>query len=140
MTSLTRPIISEKSFLLASENKYTFSCPVKLSKTEAKNIIENLYKVDVSKINTMKPKGKIKVTRGKVGRRQDIKKFIFTLKKGQKIDLFDIEEKADKNQAAGKKIDKKEKKAISKDSLKSQLLRSRKENNPTALSQRSGEN
>lgn len=138
MKKLVKPIVSEKSFLLASAGKYTFVASKDYSKLQAKMAVENLYKVNVDKINVLNINGKIKLAKGKAVKRQDIKKFIFTLKNGQKIDLFDIEEKAN-NKLKTEKIDAKNKKKINKDYAKPQLIGGRKENNPTALSKRGGE-
>jgi len=138
MKKLVKPIVSEKSFLLASAGKYTFATNIKYSKLQAKMAIENLYKINVEKINVLNINGKSKLTKGKLGKRQDIKKFIFNLKKGQKIDLFDIEEKV-KDKSKSEKTIIKNNKTLKKDFTKPQLAGGRKENNPTALSQRGGE-
>lgn len=139
MKKIIRPIISEKSFLLASAGKYTFRISRDCSKIQAKTAVENLYAVNVEKINTVTVSGKTEVVRGKSSKRQDIKKIIFTLKKDQKIDLFGIEEKSKANKLEAEKIDKKTKKNIERDRIKSQLSGGRNDNNPTALSKRGGE-
>jgi large subunit ribosomal protein L23 len=123
---------------LASAGKYTFAASRDYSKLQAKTAVENLYAVNVEKINVVNVSGKMKASRGKSGKRQDIKKFIFTLKKGQKIDLFDIEEKVtDKSKAA--KVETKINKNINRGRVKAQVSGGRLDNNPTALSKRGGE-
>ena len=139
MKKIARPIVSEKSFLMAAAGKYTFAASKDYSKLQAKAAIEHLYSVNVEKINSINAVGKIKASKGKNGKRQDIKKFIFTLKKGQKIDLFDIEEKAAGKNVKSEKIEVKPKKVSLRDNIKSQLSGGRNENNPTALSKRGGE-
>ena len=49
--------------------------------------IEKIFKVNVVKINTIKNKPKIKIVRGKFGKKSGFKKAVVTLKKGQTIDL-----------------------------------------------------
>lgn len=139
MKKIAKPIVSEKSYLLASAGKYTFACSRDYSKEQAKTAIENLYAVNVEKINTINVVGKVKISKGKSGNRQNIKKFIFTLKSGQKIDLFDIEEKAKNDKSKVEKLDLKSKKNIGRDRIKPQVSSKRSENNPTALSKRGGE-
>lgn len=139
MKKIAKPIVSEKSFLLASAGKYTFAADRNYSKIQAKTAIENLYDVKVKKINVLNISGKVKASRGKNGKRQDIKKFIFTLKAGQKIDLFDIEEKAKANKTKTEKMDKKDKKSILSRRIRPQVSGSGLDNNPTALSKRGGE-
>jgi large subunit ribosomal protein L23 len=139
MKKIARPIVSEKSFLLASVGKYSFAASRDYSKEQAKSAIENLYAVNVEKINTINVTGKMKIAKGKSGKRQNIKKFIFTLKTGQKIDLFDIEEKAKESKTKAEKLSVKTNKNIGRDRIKPQVSGSRLDNNPTALSKRGGE-
>lgn len=139
MKKIARPIVSEKSFLLASAGKYTFAANKEYSKEQAKSAIENIYAVNVEKINAINVSGKMKVAKGKSGRRQDIKKFIFTLKKGQKIDLFDIEEKTKGDKSKVEKLDNKTKNNVERNRVKPQVSGERFDNNPTALSKRGGE-
>lgn len=139
MKKIAKPIVSEKSFLLASAGKYTFACSRDYSKIQAKTAIESLYTVNVEKINVLNVTGKVKASRGKSGKRQDIKKFIFTLKNGQKIDLFDIEEKVKGDKLKSDKLDKKTKKNDERNRVKPQISGARLDNNPTALSKRGGE-
>ena len=57
------------------------------SKADIKDAVENLFKVDVTKVNTIVQKGKTKRFRGKLGQRSDTKKAIVTLKDGQSVDI-----------------------------------------------------
>ena len=57
------------------------------SKPEIKNAIEKLFNVQVTAVNTLISKGKLKRFRGLPGRRADIKKAFVTLAQGQSIDV-----------------------------------------------------
>ena len=57
------------------------------SKDEIAAAVEELFKVKVTKVNTMVTKGKTKRFRGTIGRRNDVKKAIVTLAEGQSIDI-----------------------------------------------------
>ena len=85
--TLLAPIITEKSTLLAEENKIIFSVPLTATKPAIKEAVENLFKVDVTKVNTILVKGKTKRFKGQMGRRSDFKKAIVTLKDGQSVDI-----------------------------------------------------
>lgn len=85
--TLLSPIITEKSTLVAEENKIIFRVPMTATKPDIKEAVENLFKVDVTKVNTIVVKGKTKRFRGTLGRRSDFKKAIVTLKDGQSVDI-----------------------------------------------------
>ena len=70
---LLSPIITEKSTLVAEENKIIFRVPLTATKPDIKEAVENLF-LDVTKVNTILVKGKTKRFRGKPGRRSDFKK------------------------------------------------------------------
>lgn len=81
------PVITEKSTLVAEENKIIFRVPLTATKPDIKEAVENLFKVDVTKVNTILVKGKTKRFRGQPGRRSDFKKAIVTLADGQSVDI-----------------------------------------------------
>ncbi len=81
------PIITEKSTILSEQNKVVFRVPLEASKPEIKDAIEALFKVNVISVNTVVQKGKTKRFKGVLGRRNDIKKAVVTLKDGQSIDV-----------------------------------------------------
>lgn len=85
--ALLSPHITEKATLLAEENKIVFQVPVTANKAEIKDAVETLFKVDVTKVNTIVQKGKTKRFRGKLGQRSDTKKAVVTLKDGQSVDI-----------------------------------------------------
>jgi large subunit ribosomal protein L23 len=95
-----KPLISEKSFAEAALGKFTFVVDKKASKEEIKETCEQLFGVNVVCINTANIIGKVKKTRKGQGKRSDYKKAVISLKKGQKIDLFEIETEEDKAKKA----------------------------------------
>lgn len=90
---IVKPLISEKSLkAIDLYNKYTFIVENASNKIEIEKYIEKTFSVKVLDIQTIVNSGKI-VRFGKkrtLGRRSDFKKAIVTLKKGDKINLFDI--------------------------------------------------
>lgn len=86
---LRKPLVTEKSTSLLQDNKYTFEVDPEANKTEIKQAVESLFKVKVEKVNTMNVKGKLKRVRRIQGRTPDRKKAIVTLKKGDKIEIFE---------------------------------------------------
>ena len=85
--SIVGPVITEKSTNLTSLNKIVFKVMVSANKKNLKKNIEKIFKVNVTKINIINKKSRIKTTRGKKVRVNGFKKAIITLKKGQNIDL-----------------------------------------------------
>ena len=81
------PHITEKSTNLSEQNKIIFKVPSKANKLNLKKNIEKIFKVNVTKINIINKKSKIKLTRGKKVKISGYKKAIITIKKGQNIDL-----------------------------------------------------
>jgi large subunit ribosomal protein L23 len=84
---ILRPIVSEKSYNLIDEGKYTFEVDPRSNKTEIKQAVESIFKVKVSSVNTMNRVGKERKTRFGLGKRKDTKRAIVTLKSGT-IDIF----------------------------------------------------
>jgi large subunit ribosomal protein L23 len=84
---ILRPIVSEKSYNLIDEGKYTFEVDPRSNKTEIKQAVESIFKVKVSSVNTMNRVGKERKTRFGIGKRKDTKRAIVTLKSGT-IDIF----------------------------------------------------
>lgn len=86
---LIKPVVSEKSTSLLAENKYTFIVELNANKTEIKKAVEEIFKVKVETVNTMRVKGKMKRVRQFTGRTPERKKAIVTLKDGDKIEIFE---------------------------------------------------
>ena len=85
---LISPVISEKSYGLLDENKYTFLVPPTANKSEIKIAVEKLFNVKVTNVNTINRQGKRKRTRFGYGKRKDTKRAIVTLASGDRIDIF----------------------------------------------------
>ena len=81
------PVVTEKSTNLSDQNKIVFKVPNSSNKSSIKKSIEKIFKVNVTKVNIINKKTRIKITRGKKVRVKGYKKAIITLKKGQSIDL-----------------------------------------------------
>ena len=81
------PLVTEKSTNLSEQNKISFKVHSKANKKNLKTNIEKIFKVNVTKVNIINKKSRIKITRGKKVRVKGYKKAIITLKKGQNIDL-----------------------------------------------------
>ena len=81
------PVITEKSTNLSEQNKITFKVHKNANKKNLKKNLEKIFKVNVTKVNIINKKSRIKITRGKKVKVKGFKKAIITLKKGQNIDL-----------------------------------------------------
>ena len=85
--TILAPVITEKATLLSEHNKVVFRVAADASKDEIAAAVEALFKVNVTKVNTINVKGKTKRFRGIMGKRSDVKKAIVTLADGQSIDI-----------------------------------------------------
>ena len=81
------PLVTEKSTNVSEQNKIIFKVHPNANKKNLKLNIEKIFKVNVTKVNIINKKMRIKITRGKKIRVKGFKKAIITLKKGQNIDL-----------------------------------------------------
>jgi len=81
------PVVSEKSYNLIDEGKYTFLVDPRANKTEIKQAVEQIFDVKVSSVNTINRQGKVRRTRGGLGKSKDTKRAIVTLREGT-IDIF----------------------------------------------------
>jgi large subunit ribosomal protein L23 len=86
---LLAPVISEKSYGLLEENKYTFVVAPNANKTAIKIAVEKVFGVKVISVNTLNRQGKRKRTRTGYGKRKDTKRAIVTLTADSKpIEIF----------------------------------------------------
>jgi large subunit ribosomal protein L23 len=85
---LLAPVVSEKTYSLLDENKYTFLVHPDSNKTEIKIAVEKIFGVKVTAVNTINRKGKARRTRNGEGRRKDTKRAIVSVAAGQSIDIF----------------------------------------------------
>ena len=81
------PVVSEKSYALIDDGKYTFIVDPRANKTGIKLAIEKIFGVKVASVNTLNRTGKTRRTRFGTGKRKDTKRAIVTLKSGS-IDIF----------------------------------------------------
>lgn len=84
---LISPVVSEKSYNLLDEGKYTFLVDPRANKTEIKSAVESIFGVKVDSVHTMNRKGKSRRTRFGTGKRKDTKRAIVSLREGS-IDIF----------------------------------------------------
>ncbi|MCL2463589.1 MAG: 50S ribosomal protein L23 [Micrococcales bacterium] len=84
---LLAPVVSEKSYGLLDQGKYTFLVDPRANKTEIKIAVEKVFGVKVDAVNTANRQGKTSRTRFGVGRRKATKRAIVTLREGT-IDIF----------------------------------------------------
>jgi large subunit ribosomal protein L23 len=81
------PVITEKSTQASEHNQVTFKVRPEATKPQVKEAIEGLFGVKVKAVNTLNQKGKVKRFRGRLGKRNDVKKAIVTLEEGHSIDV-----------------------------------------------------
>ena len=85
---ILRPVVSEKSYNLLDEGKYTFIVAPDANKTQIKIAIESIFKVKVTSVNTLNREGKTRRTRFGVGKTANTKRAIVTVAEGDRIDIF----------------------------------------------------
>ena len=84
---LLSPVVSEKSYGLLDQGKYTFVVDPRANKTEIKIAVERVFGVKVDSVNTLNRQGKTRRTKFGLGKRKNTKRAIVTLKEGS-IDIF----------------------------------------------------
>ncbi|MCW2811154.1 MAG: rplW [Friedmanniella sp.] len=85
---LLAPVVSEKSYSLLDENKYTFVVSPDANKTEIKIAVESVFGVHVTGVNTLNRQGKKRRTKAGYGKRPDTKRAIVSVADGERIDIF----------------------------------------------------
>ena len=85
---IVRPIVSEKSYDLMEQNRYTFEVHKSARKEQIAAAVEEVFGVTVLKVNTMNVAGKPRRLRYNKGLSRSWKKAIVTVKAGDTIDLF----------------------------------------------------
>jgi large subunit ribosomal protein L23 len=91
---LLRPVVSEKSTVLAGENKYTFAVSTRANKVEIRRAVEDRYGVRVANVRTItmpakeKGAGYVAINKRRRGLTSPWKKAIVTLASGQRIEDF----------------------------------------------------
>jgi len=85
---LLSPVISEKSYGLLDQDKYTFLVRPDANKTQIKIAVQQVFNVTVLGVNTINRPGKRKRSRTGFGRRKDTKRAIVSVAAGDRIELF----------------------------------------------------
>ncbi|MDO4552006.1 MAG: 50S ribosomal protein L23 [Bacillota bacterium] len=86
---ILKPVITERSMDDAAKRRYTFKVHVDANKTQIKSAVEEIFGVEVARVNTMNLKGKVKRMGRSVGTTSASKKAIVTLtKKSKEIEFF----------------------------------------------------
>jgi large subunit ribosomal protein L23 len=84
-----QPIISEKSYALIAESKYTFRVHPDAHKTQIRTAVEEIFNVRVVDVRTMRQKPKPKRRGWTKGRSRSWKKAVVELAPGERIELFE---------------------------------------------------
>lgn len=86
---IIKPVVTEQSMADMAEKKYTFIVAKKANKTEVKKAIENIFGVEVEKVNTLNYDGKVKRMGKTEGRTASFKKAVVKLTADSKeIEFF----------------------------------------------------
>ena len=85
---LLRPVISEKTYRLADDGKYTFLVSSDANRTQVRQAVESVFGVKVTGVNTLNRPGKRRRTRYGWGKRPSTKRAIVSLAEGERIDVF----------------------------------------------------
>jgi large subunit ribosomal protein L23 len=85
---IIRPVVSEKSYVLAAADKYTFRVHPDAHKTQIRQAVEQLFEVEVVDVRTMSVKSKPKRRGITAGRTRAWKKAIVQVAPGQTIPIF----------------------------------------------------
>ena len=83
-----RPIISEKSYKMIEQSRYTFEVAKTAGKPQIAAAISEIFGVTVTDVNAMNVNGKPRRVRAAKGKTRDWKKAIVTLKEGDSIEFF----------------------------------------------------
>jgi len=86
---LLAPVVSEKSYSLITDRKYTFKVHKDAHKTQVRQAVEELFDVKVAKVNIVKVQAKPKRRGMSKGIRPGWKKAIVQLREGQSIEIFE---------------------------------------------------
>jgi large subunit ribosomal protein L23 len=93
-TTIIRPVVSEKSYALIGEGKYTFRVDDRAHKTQIARAVEEIFSVKVAAVRTAKVRSKPKRRGLHQGRTRAWKKAVVQLAPGERIELFEGAETA----------------------------------------------
>ena len=91
---IIRPVVSERTFDLMGQNKYTFEVAKDAPKEEIRDAVEKIFNVHVVKVNTVNVKPKNKRVRFVQGKTRTWKKAIVTIAEGESIENFGAQAEA----------------------------------------------
>ncbi|HWM54054.1 MAG TPA: 50S ribosomal protein L23 [Solirubrobacterales bacterium] len=91
---LIRPVVSEKSYALIGEGKYTFRVADRAHKTQIAHAVEEIFDVNVDAVRTSKVRAKPKRRGLSKGKTRGWKKAVVQLAPGERIELFEGAETA----------------------------------------------
>jgi large subunit ribosomal protein L23 len=86
---IIEPVVSEKSYALMAEGKYTFRVDDRAHKTQVRHAVEEIFDVDVVAVRTIKVRSKPKRRGLHSGTTRSWKKAIVQLAPGDRIELFE---------------------------------------------------
>jgi large subunit ribosomal protein L23 len=86
---IIRPVVSEKSYALMADGKYTFRVHDRAHKTQIAQAVEEIFEVHVREVRTAKVRSKPKRRGLHSGRNRSWKKAIVKLAPGERIELFE---------------------------------------------------
>ena len=86
---LLRPMITEKSTIMAEIGKYSFQVAPKANKVQIKEAVQKTFGVTVEDVNITRLRGKVKRYGPRFKKRPDVKKAVVTLKSGDRIQLIE---------------------------------------------------
>jgi large subunit ribosomal protein L23 len=86
---ILEPVVSEKSYALMADSKYTFRVDDRAHKTQISRAVEEVFDVTVVEVRTMKVRSKPKRRGLHRGRTRSWKKAIVQLAPGDRIELFE---------------------------------------------------
>lgn len=87
---IKKPVLTERTYDLIADKKYVFEVDIKANKTEIKDAVQEIFGVQVAKVNTLRTQGKLKRQGVHIGRRPEVKKAYVQLSADSKtIEFFD---------------------------------------------------
>jgi large subunit ribosomal protein L23 len=86
---ILEPVVSEKSYALMADGKYTFRVDARAHKTQVAHAVQEIFDVEVVGVHTMQVRSKPKRRGLHSGRTRSWKKAIVELAPGQRIELFE---------------------------------------------------
>jgi large subunit ribosomal protein L23 len=88
-TVIVRPVISEKSYALIAEGKYTFRVHERANKTQIARAVEDAFGVHVAAVRTARVRAKPKRRGLQAGQTRSWRKAVVQLAPGERIELFE---------------------------------------------------